>query len=109
MFGSNLYVNRIVSLCAQYAGIEEKFNWTWPFDYVSGKPFKTNLVDKEKITFYIDKLGKKVKANENEKEAEKLQIASLEKYEGIHPFLTRMFRSKRARKLDPFYYYLQDD
>jgi len=109
MFGSNLYVNRIVSLCAQYAGIEEKFNWTWPFDYVSGKPFKTNLVDKEKITFYIDKLGKKVKANENEKEAEKLQIASLEKYEGIHPFLTRMFRSRRARKLDPFYYYLQDD
>jgi hypothetical protein len=109
MFGSNLYVNRVASTCARCAGIEDNFNWTWAFDYASGKPIKTNLVDKEKIKFYIDKLGKKVKTTKDEKEAEKVQIASLEKYEGIHPFLTRMFRSKRVRKLDPFYYFLQDE
>jgi hypothetical protein len=109
MFGCNLYVNRMVSKGAQYAGIEDNFNWTWPFDYALGKPFKTDLVDKEKIKFYIDKLGKKVKTSQDEKEAEKAQIAALEKYEGVHPFMTRMYRSKRAQKLDPFYYYLQDD
>jgi hypothetical protein len=109
MFGSNLYVNRIASTFARYAGIEDNYNWTWPFDYAEGKPLKTDLVDKEKIKFYIDKLGKKVKTTKDEKEAEKVQIASLEKYEGIHPFLTRMFRSKRVRKLDPFYYFLQDE
>jgi len=40
-------------------------------------------VDKEKIKFYIDKLGKKVKTAQDEKEAEKVQIAALEKYEGV--------------------------
>jgi hypothetical protein len=109
MFGSNLYVNRIASSCAQFAGIEDNYNWTWPFDYAAGKPLKTDLVNKEKIDFYIDVLGGKVKTTKDEKEATKLQIASLEKYKGIHPFLTRMFRSKRVRKLDPFYYFLQDD
>jgi len=109
MFGSNLYVNRIASGCAQFAGIEDNYNWTWAFDYAAGKPLKTDLVDKEKIDFYIDVLGTKVKTTQDEKEATKLQIASLEKYQGIHPFLPRMFRSKRVRKLDPFYYFLQDE
>ena len=109
MFGSNLYVNRVASSCAQFAGIEDSFNWTWAFDYASGKPLKTDLVDKEKIKFYIDKLGKKVKATQGEKEATKLEIASLEKYVGIHPFMTRALRGKRLRKLDPFYYFLQDE
>jgi hypothetical protein len=109
LFGSHIYVNSLLSVCAQYAGIEDDFNWTWPFDIALGKPLKTKLIDKEKIKFYIDKLGKKVKTAQDEKEAEKLQIAALEKYEGVHPFMTRLFRSRRAQKLDPFYYFLQDE
>ncbi len=109
LFGSHVYVNSLLSVCAQYAGIEDNFNWTWPFDYASGKPLKTDLIDKEKIKFYIDKLGKKIKTSQDEKEAEKLQITALEKYEGVHPFMTRIFRSRRAQKLDPFYYKLQDE
>jgi len=109
MFGSNLYVNRVASSCAQFAGIEDKFNWTWAFDYAAGKPLETDLVDKEKIDFYIDVLGGKVKTTQDEKEGTKSEIASLEKYKGIHPFLPRMFRGKRLRKLDPFYYFLQDE
>ncbi len=109
MFGSNLYANRIPSTCALFAGIEANYNWTWPFDYAADKPLKTDLVNKEKIDFYIDVLGTKVKTTQDEKEATKVQIASLEKYKGIHPFLTRMFRSKRAARSDPFYYFLQDE
>jgi len=108
MIGSNIYANIVLGVYAQYAGIEDKFNWTWAFDYASDKPLKTDLIDKEKIKFYIDKLGKKVKTAQDEKEAEKVQITALEKYEGIHPFMTRIFRSRRAQKLDPLYYFLQD-
>ncbi|MBA7716698.1 hypothetical protein ES703_125774 [subsurface metagenome] len=88
LFGSHVYVNSLLSVCAQYAGIEDNFNWTWPFDYASGKPLKTDLIDKEKIKFYIDKLGKKIKTGQDEKEAGKLHTA-LEKYEGVHLFITR--------------------
>ena len=109
MIGSNIYANIVLGVYAQYAGIEDKFNWTWAFDYASDKPLKTDLIDKEKIKFYIDKLGKKVKTAQDEKEAEKVQIAALEKYEGVHPFMTRIFRSRRAQKLDPLYYKLQDE
>ncbi len=109
MFGSNVYVNRVASSCAQFAGIEDNYNWSWPFDYAAGKPLETDLVDKEKIDFYIDVLGGKVKTSQDEKEGTKSEIASLEKYKGIHPFLPRMFRGKRLRKLDPFYYFLQDE
>jgi len=109
MIGSNIYANIVLGVYAQYAGIEDKFNWTWAFDYASDKPLKTDLIDKEKIKFYIDKLGKKVKTAQDEKEAEKVQITALEKYEGIHPFMTRIFRSRRAQKLDPLYYKLQDE
>jgi len=109
LFGSHIYVNSLLSVCAQYAGIEDNFNWTWPFDYASGKPLKTDLIDKDKIKFYIDKLGKKIKTNLDETEAEKVQITALEKYEGVHPLLTRMFRTRKAQKIDPFYYFLQDE
>jgi len=109
ILGNHVYVNYVMSTCALYAGIEDNFNWTWSFDYASGKPFKTDLVNKEKIKFYIDKLGKKIKTSQDEKEAEELQISALEKYEGVHPFMTRIFRSRRAAKLDPLYYYLQDE
>jgi len=108
LFGSNLYVNSLLSMCAQYAGIEDNFNWNWAFDYASGKPLKTDLIDKDRIKFYIDKLGKKIKSNLDETEVEKLYITALEKYEGVHPNLTRMFRSRKAQKIDPFYYNLQD-
>jgi len=108
MMGSNIYANVVLGVYAQYAGIEDNFNWTWAFDYASGKQLKTDLIDKEKIKFYIDKLGKKVKTAQDEKEAEKVQITALEKYEGVHPFMTRIFRSRRAQKLDPLYYFLQD-
>jgi len=108
MIGSNLYANIVLGVYTQYAGIEDNFNWTWAFDYASGKPLKTDLIDKDKIKFYIEKLGKKIKSNLAETEAEKLQITALEKYEGVHPFLTRMFRSRKAQKLDPFYYNIQD-
>jgi len=109
MMGSNIYANVVLGVYAQYAGIEDNFNWTWAFDYASGKQLKTDLIDKEKIKFYIDKLGKKVKTAQDEKEAEKVQITALEKYEGVHPFMTRIFRSRRAQKLDPLYYFLQDE
>jgi len=108
IFGSNLYANILLGACTQYASIEDNFNWTWAFDYASGKPLKTDLIDKDRIKFYIDKLGKKIKTNLAETEAEKLQITALEKYEGVHPFLTRMFRSRKAKKIDPFYYKIQD-
>lgn len=108
LFGSNLYVNSLLSKCAQYAGIEDNFNWNWAFDYASGKPLKTDLIDKDRIKFYIDKLGKKIKSNLDETKVEKLYITALEKYEGVHPNLTRMFRSRKAQKIDPFYYNLQD-
>jgi len=108
MFGSNLYANNLLGVCAQYAGIEDNFNWTWAFDYASGKPLKTDLIDKDRIKFYIDKLGKKIKSNLDETKVEKLYITALEKYEGVHPNLTRMFRSRKAQKIDPFYYNLQD-
>jgi len=108
MIGSNLYANIVLGVYTQYAGIEDNFNWTWAFDYASGKPLKTDLIDKDKIKFYIEKLGKKIKSNLAETEAEKLQITALEKYEGVHPLLTRMFRSRKAQKLDPFYYNIQD-
>ncbi len=108
LFGSNLYINSLLSMCAQYAGIEDNFNWNWAFDYASGKPLKTDLIDKDRIKFYIDKLGKKIKSNLDETQVEKLYITALEKYEGVHPNLTRMFRSRKAQKIDPFYYNLQD-
>ncbi len=109
MLGSHLYANIVLGVYAQYAGIEDKFNWTWAFDYASGKPLKTDLIDKDKIKFYIDKLGKKIKSNLAETKVEKLYITALEKYKGVHPIVTRMFRSKRVARSDPFYYFLQDE
>jgi len=109
MLGSNIYANNILSVYAQYAGIEDKFNWTWAFDYASGKQLKTDLIDKDRITFYIDKLGKKIKSNLAETKVEKLYITALEKYKGVHPFMMKMFRSRKAIKIDPFYYNLRDE
>ena len=108
MFGTNLYVNICAAFCARYAGIENDFNWTWAFDYVLDKPLKTDSVDKEKIKFYIEKLSKSIKTGAEEREATNLQITLLEKYEGVHPFLARLFRRKKFHRIDPLYYYLQD-
>ena len=87
MLGTNLYSNIGLLLFSGYAGTENDFNWTWPNDYVLDKPFKTELLDKGKITIYIDKM---------------------KKWNGMHPFLKRVFRGKKIQKTDPFYYFLQD-
>lgn len=50
------------------------------------KPFETDLIDKEKIEIYIEKLQK-------------------HPY-GAHPFLKRMYRGIKHRKKNPSYYYL---
>jgi len=87
MLGTNLYTN-FLALFTIYAGIENEFSWTWPYEYARGEPFTTDLLDKDKITYYIKKL---------------------EKFpNGAHPFLARLFRRKKIHKIDPIYYHLQD-
>ncbi len=108
LFGTNLYANLVSALCTRYAGLEDDFNWTWAFDIAANKPLKTDLLDEKRIKFYIEKLGKKIKSNLDEKEVKKLHITALEKYQGVHPFLTRIFRRRKLQQIDPLYYYLQD-
>ena len=88
MLGTGLYAISCMALCSSYAGLENDFNWTWPLDYALDKPLETDLLNKEKIKVYIDKL-------------EKFPY-------GAHPFVRRIARGIRKRKTDPFYYYLQD-
>lgn len=87
MLGTSNYANSAMALCASYAGIENDFDWTWANDYATGKPFKTDLLDKEKITGYIE---------------------HLKKWNGGHPFIKRLMRGRKIQKTDPFYYFLQD-
>jgi hypothetical protein len=87
MLGTNIYSNIGMLFFAGYAGTENDFNWTWTNDYVLDKPFKTELLDKGKIKLYIDKL---------------------KRWNGLHPFLRRVFRGRKIQKTDPFYYFLQD-
>ncbi len=109
LFGTNLYANLVSALCTRYAGLEDDFNWTWAFDIAANKPLKTDSIDEKRIKFYIEKLGKKIKTNLDEKEVKKLHITALEKYQGVHPFLTRIFRRRKLQQIDPLYYYLQDE
>jgi len=87
MLGTQNYANNCLIGCASYAGIENDFDWTWGNDYVLDKPFKTELLDKEKIKFYIDRL---------------------KRWDGGHPFIKRILRGRKIQKSDPFYYYLQN-
>jgi len=87
MLGTSNYANNCMALCAGYAGIESDFNWTWADDYATGKPFKTDLLNKEKITGYIE---------------------HLKRWKGGHPFMQRVLRGRKIQKTDPFYYFLQD-
>ena len=87
MLGVNLYVTNCTALLASYAGIENEFDWTWPNDFVLDNPLKTDLLNKEKIKHYIDRL---------------------EKFDGGHPLIKRLYRRATIQKKDPFYYYLQD-
>ncbi|MHA1256148.1 MAG: hypothetical protein ACTSPS_11175 [Promethearchaeota archaeon] len=87
MLGTQNYANNCLAICTSYAGIENDFDWTWGNDYVLDKPFKTELLDKEKIKFYIDRL---------------------KRWDGGHPFIKRIVRGRKIRKSDPFYYYLQN-
>ncbi len=88
MLGVGLYANSALALCAGVAGLESDFNWTWAIDYAEDKPLKTDLLDGDKIAFYIEKL---------------------KRWNGLHIFLRRIMRGIRERKNDPFYYYLQDE
>ena len=108
MFGVNIYVNKLWSVGSLYAGIANDFNWSWTFDYALNKPLKTDLVDKEKIKFYIEKLNKPIKTSLKDNEKREMLIKAFEKTPGVHPFLTRLFRRKKFHRIDPFYYYLQD-
>ncbi len=87
MLGANIYSNIGMLFFAGYAGTENDFDWTWTNDYVLDKPFKTELLDKGKIQLYID---------------------IMKRWNGLHPFLRRVFRGRKIQKTDPFYYFLQD-
>jgi len=87
MLGAGLYAKYNIAQCAACAGLENNFNWTWAVDYAEDKPLNTDLLDKDKITFYIEKL---------------------KRWDGLHIFLKRIMMGIRERKNDPFYYYLQD-
>ena len=85
MLGVGLYANSILAAFTRFAGLENDYNWTWALDYAEDKPIKVDL-DIEKIKWYIDMLEKT----------------------SSHPFISRIFRSWRRQKNDPFYYFLQD-
>lgn len=87
MLGAGLYAKYNIAQCAACAGLESTFNWSWAIDYAENKSLKTELLDKDKITYYIEKL---------------------KKWNGLHIFLQRIFMGIKERKNDPFYYYLQD-
>ena len=86
MLGAGNYANSCVLLGAGYAGIENDFNWTWAMDYAEDKPLKIDL-NKEKIKWYIEKLGKT---------------------KGAHMFLSRIFKREKIQVTNPFYYFIQD-
>jgi hypothetical protein len=86
LLGVNVYANSI-AVFTLYAGIEDKFDWSWTIDVLNDRP-SSGLVNTEDVKRYIDILSK-YPAN-------------------AHPFLTRFFRSKKKRKLDATYYFLQD-
>jgi len=86
MLGTNLYVN-FPALYSGYAGIENDFNWSWALDYAEGKTLKSDLINPDRIEFYIK---------------------NLEKWKGAHYFLKRALDGPRIRRNNPFYYYLQD-
>ncbi len=87
MLGVGLYANYNIAQCAACAGLENNFNWSWALDYAENTPLKTDLLDKEKFAFYIEKL---------------------KRWDGLHIFVRRIMRGIKERKNDPFYYYLQD-
>jgi len=87
MLGAGLYANYNLAQCAACVGLENDFNWSWAIDYAENKPLKTDLLEKDKILLYIEKL---------------------KRWEGLHIFLKRIMMGIRERKKDPFYYYLQD-
>jgi hypothetical protein len=87
MAGANVYSNAVPAVIALYAGMEGQWDWTWTMDIIDNVQ-RSDLVSTADVHGYIEKLGK---------------------YPfGVHPFLPRFFRSKKKRKNDPSYYYLQD-
>jgi len=86
LLGVNVYANSI-AIYTLYAGIEDKFDWTWTVDVLNDQP-SSSLVNTDDVKRYIDILSK-YPAN-------------------AHPFITRFFRSKKKRMADPSYFPLQD-
>jgi len=86
ILGTSLYANDFLALCTGYAGLENDFNWTWPFDFADDKPLKNDM-DKERINWYIERL---------------------KPWKGGHPFLKRMFKRIKTQMTDPFYYVMRE-
>jgi hypothetical protein len=86
MAGVNLYSN-FIALYALFAGLEDKWDWNWINDVIENQQ-RSDLVNVTQVKWYIDHLAQFPK--------------------GVHPFLARFFRSKKARVEDPPYYFLQD-
>ncbi len=85
--GFALYANAVVAVASFYAGLEDKFDWSWPIDILNDEQH-SDLIDTQAVKGYIKKL-------------EKFPFQA-------HPFLSRIFRRKKKHREDPLYYYLQD-
>jgi len=86
MAGVNLYSN-FIALYALFAGLENKWDWNWVNDVIENQQ-RSDLVNMARTKWYIDHLAQYPK--------------------GVHPFLSRFFRSKKNRLEDPPYYFLQN-
>ncbi len=86
LLGVNVYANSI-AIYTLFAGIEDKFDWTWTIDVLKDRP-SSSLVNTEDVKRYIDILSK-YPAN-------------------AHPFISRFFRPKKKRKVDASYFPLQN-
>jgi len=87
MAGANNYSNAVPAVIALYAGMEQNWDWTWPMDVINDEQ-RSEMISTAAVKGYIEKLAK-APAN-------------------VHPFVTRFFRSKKKRRQDASYYFLQD-
>ncbi|MHA1650990.1 MAG: hypothetical protein ACTSYB_12415 [Candidatus Helarchaeota archaeon] len=86
MLGVNVYANSI-AVYTLYAGLERQFDWSWTIDVLNDEQ-RSELVNTQDVKRYIDFLAKYPQK--------------------AHPFLSRFFRPKKKRKIDPTYYALQE-
>ena len=86
LLGVNLYAN-FLAVYTLYAGLEDKFDWTWTMDVLNDQQ-RSELINAQDVKRYIDRLAKYPY--------------------NVHPFVSRVFRSKKTHRQDPMYYLLQD-